>query len=71
MHGILHPFSKALYEQDGDDRVRVTTTDGRVGHFRRDGSRIDGDVYDVDPQLCGWVGGPRAVNRLQKAPKVS
>jgi hypothetical protein len=49
----------------------VKQTDGRVGRYRRDGSWIDGQLFDVDPQLCGWVGGPKAQHRLQSEPKVS
>ena len=32
MLGIVHPFTKALYEQDGHGHVRVTR-DGKVGVF--------------------------------------
>ena len=71
MYGVMHPFSKALYEQDGTGNVLITTTDDRVGRYRRDGSWLDGEVFDVDPQLCNWVGGPRAQHRLQSEPKVS
>ena len=66
MYGVIHPFSKALYEQDGEGNVLVTTKDGRVGRYRRDGSWLDGALFDVDPQLCGWVGGPKvAHHRIQ------
>ena len=71
MNGVIHPFSKALYEQDGEGNVLVTTKDARVGRYRRDGSWLDGELFDVDPQLCGWVGGPKAQHRLQSEPKVS
>ena len=71
MYGVRHPFSKAVYEVDEAGAVVITTTDGRVGRYRRDGSWIDGAVFDVDPQLCNWVGGPRAQHRLQSEPKVS
>ena len=71
MYGLVHPFSKALYEQDGEGNVRVTMPDGRTARVHLDGSYIDGDVFDIDPQLCGWVGGPRAQHRLQSEPKVS
>jgi hypothetical protein len=71
MNGVIHPFSKALYEQDGEGNVLVKQTDGRSGRYRRDGSWIDGQVFDVDPQLCNWVGGPKAQHRLQSEPKIS
>ncbi len=71
MYGLMHPFSKAIYEVDESGNVMITTTDGRVGRYRRDGSWLDGEVFDVDPQLCNWVGGVRAQHRLQSEPKVS
>lgn len=71
MHGVMHPFSKAVYEVDESGAVLITTTDGRVGRYRRDGSWLDGETFDVDPQLCNWVGGVRAQHRLQSEQKVS
>jgi hypothetical protein len=69
--GMKHPFSRDLYERedesDGTPVVKVTTVDGRVGRYRPDGSRIDGARIDVDPQLCVWIGGPRAAHRLSAA----
>jgi hypothetical protein len=61
MRGIVHPFTKALYEQDGTGNIRVT--DGsRVGIFGTDGHWISGDLRECDPQMCGWVGGPQIAN---------
>jgi len=66
MLGMRHPFSNALYEQDGSGNVRVTKN-GKSGLFRADGSHIDGDVFEADPQLCGWVAGPKVVHhRIQR-----
>jgi hypothetical protein len=65
--GLKHPFTRDLYEQDGHGNVRVTAADGRVGLFRPDGSRVGGDLVDVDPQLCGWIAGPKvAHHRIQR-----
>jgi hypothetical protein len=61
MLGIVHPFSKALYEQDGHGRIRVTQGD-RVGIFDTNGKWVEGDLRHCDPQLCGWVGGPQIAN---------
>ena len=67
MLGIVHPFSRALYEQDGDGHVRVTKN-GKVGLFAADGRYLEGEIYEADPQLCGWVGGPKvAHHRIQSA----
>jgi hypothetical protein len=61
MRGIVHPFTKALYEQDGEGRIRVS--DGEcVGVFTVDGRWISGALRECDPQLCGWVGGPQIAN---------
>ncbi|MGD9996019.1 MAG: hypothetical protein AB7L17_12105 [Ilumatobacteraceae bacterium] len=66
MLGMLHPFSRALYEQDGNGNVRVSL-DGQFGLFTADGRWLDGDIYDADPQLCGWIGGPKvAHHRIQR-----
>ena len=71
MYGCMHPFSKAIYEVDETGAVQITTVEGKMGRYRRDGAWMSGDVFDVDPQLCNWVGGVRAQHRLQSEPKVS
>lgn len=58
MNGIYHPFSKALYERDGNGNILVTD-DEKKGLFRRDGSFIEGEIFECDPHLCGWVAGPQ------------
>lgn len=66
MLGLVHPFSRALYEQDGNGNVRVTSN-GKCGLFHRDGTWIEGDIFEADPQLCGWVAGPKvAHHRIQR-----
>jgi hypothetical protein len=69
--GLTHPYTKALYEHAGDGLVRVTAADGRTGLFRADGRWVDGELRDADPQLCGWVGGPRVANHRIGAPPAS
>ena len=66
--GIRHGFSGAIYVRDGDDRVRVVMPDGGVGVFDGIGRWIEGEVYDVDPQMCVWVSANRikASHRLSK-----
>ncbi len=68
MHGIVHPFTKALYEQDGDGTVLVTLGD-RQGRFRRDGSWIEGELREADPQLCNWVAGPLVASHRVGRPR--
>lgn len=57
VNGLRHPFTGATYEQDGQGNVFVTWND-RTGLFRRNGSWIEGELRDADPQLCGWIAGP-------------
>ena len=61
MRGIVHPFTRALYEQDGNGNIRVTD-EGREGIFGLDGHWVSGELRECDPQLCGWVGGPQIAN---------
>ena len=61
MRGIHHPFTNALYEQDGQGNILVT--DGnQTGLFGIDGRWISGEVRECDAQLCGWIGGPQIAN---------
>jgi hypothetical protein len=55
--GLRHPFTGALYEQAGPDRVRVTLKE-RTGLFHGDGRWIEGEIREADPHLCGWISGP-------------
>jgi hypothetical protein len=66
--GLVHPFSKALYEQDGDGNVRVTLGNS-VGRFTAEGVWIDGDVFEADPQFCGWIGGPKVAHHRLAPPQ--
>lgn len=58
MNGLVHPFTRALYEQDGRGNVRVTHT-GRIGIFSPGGRWLSGELRECDPQLAGWVAGPQ------------
>lgn len=62
MKGMLHPFDKALYEQDGDGNVRVTAAGGESGLFTPEGRWLEGELRESDPHLCGWIGGPQVVH---------
>ena len=67
MLGIHHPFSGALYEQDGEGNVLVTDGE-KTGLFRENGSWISGELKECDPQLCNWIAGPQlGSHRLVKA----
>lgn len=56
--GIVHPFTKALYEQDGNGQILVTSSTAS-GTFTIEGRWVSGDLLECDPHLCGWVGGPK------------
>jgi hypothetical protein len=60
MQGMKHWATGALYERDDEsqDLVRVTL-DGSWGLFRPDGSWVEGEIYQADPHLCGWIAGPK------------
>jgi len=63
MLGVRHPFSGALYEQDGEGNICVTTADGECsGIFTPEGRHLRGELRECDPQLCGWVAGPTMAN---------
>jgi hypothetical protein len=71
VNGIVHPFSLALYERTGDGNILVTDdTQGasKKGLFRRDGSWIEGEIFECDPHLCGWIAGPQIANHRLKPP---
>jgi len=57
---VRHRFSGALYASDGPNRVRVTMPDGTFGIFDGIGRWIEGEVYDVDPEMCVWMSIDRA-----------
>ncbi len=52
--GIRHPFTRALYEPDGEGGVRVTHGSA-VGRFGRDGRWVEGELREADPELCLWI----------------
>ena len=52
-----HPLTGAIYEVDGDGLVNVTMKDGKTGTFKWDGTWVDGELGQADPQLCGWLAG--------------
>ena len=65
MYGCMHPFSKAVYEVDESGAVLITTKDGRIGRYRRDGSYLSGEVFDVDPS-CATGSAARVPAPLQR-----
>lgn len=69
MNGIVHPYSGDLYERDEtDERVRITRADGSIGYYAADGRWLDGEKFDADLHLCGWIMAPRNTHRLVADP---
>ncbi len=66
MNGLRHPFTGALYEQDGNGNILVTHGE-RQGLFGADGHWISGELRQADPQLCNWVAGPMFSNHRLSA----
>ena len=63
--GVLHPFTGALYKQE-DGNIRITSGD-KSGLFRTDGSWIEGELRECDPQMCNWIGGPVRISHRMTA----
>ncbi len=63
--GIYHPWTKALYERDGEGGIVVTDGD-RTGRFTAQGVWIEGEIKECDPHLCGWVAGPQMMSFRMK-----
>ncbi len=53
---VRHPLSGSIYELRPDGLIHVSTRDGRTGVFRDDGSWVDGELGQADPNMCNWVG---------------
>jgi hypothetical protein len=54
---VRHPLNGWVYEAVGDGLGRVTTPKGKTGLFTADAKYVEGDLGDVNPHLCDWVGG--------------
>ena len=51
-----HPLTRARYEAEGPNAVRVS--DGsKWGLFDRTGGWIEGELRQCDPQMCIWLAG--------------
>ncbi|MBD0859805.1 hypothetical protein IA539_01050 [Gordonia sp. zg691] len=69
MNGIVHPYSKDLYERDESaDRVKITRPDGSIGYYASNGQWLDGEKFDADLHLCNWIMAPRNAHRLVANP---
>ena len=60
-----HPLTRADYEAEGPNRVRVTDG-GRWGLFDRFGGWIEGELRQCDPHMCIWLTGLAIVEARSK-----
>jgi hypothetical protein len=57
---LHHPLTNAVYGVDPERDGLVRVDDGgKVGWFTHQGVWRAGEVFDVDPEMCNWVGGPQ------------
>ena len=63
MKEIRHPHTLATYGIDEETGLVRVTDDNRTGLFTMNGEWRSGDVFDVDPMMCLWVGGPNPTHR--------
>ncbi len=54
---MKHMLSGHVYRRLEENRVEVTTPEGKTGIFDRRAEYISGDVKSADIQMCDWVGG--------------
>ena len=52
-----HPLNGWVYEATDDGLVKVTTPEGKSGLFTANAEPVEGELGDVNPHLCTWVGG--------------
>ena len=52
-----HPLNGFVYERTDEQNVLVTTPDGKQGLFTPNADWIEGELGDVSPHMCNWVGG--------------
>ena len=64
---VTHGFTGAKYLRIGPNRVQVVAPDGRVGIFNEVGRWLEGELYDVDPEMCVWM----SAERIQASHRLS
>ncbi|HIL98484.1 MAG TPA: aromatic ring-hydroxylating dioxygenase subunit alpha, partial [Pseudomonadales bacterium] len=52
-----HPLNGFVYEATDDGKVLVKAPDGKTGLFTPNADWIEGEIGDVNPHMCTWVGG--------------
>ena len=67
MPKLRHALTGGVYELRPDGLVGVAEQ-GRSGVFYADGRWHSGELRHADPQMIGWIGGPRLGRRREPAP---
>ena len=62
MTKLRHALTHAEYEAEGPNAVRVVDGD-RWGRFDRQGTWIEGEITQCDPQICIWLTGLAIIQR--------
>lgn len=66
MKELRHPITRALYGIDPETGLVRIQDRGRVGIYTAKGEWRSGDVLEVDPEMCVWVGGPQPAAQYTK-----
>jgi hypothetical protein len=61
-----HPLTRAEYQAEGPNAVRVIDGD-TWGLFDRFGAWIEGEMRQCDPQMCIWLTGLAIVEERDEA----
>jgi hypothetical protein len=66
MQELRHALTGGIYGIDPEDGLVRVEEAGQVGWFDYRGRWQRGDVFQADPELCNWVGGPGAAGSYDK-----
>jgi hypothetical protein len=58
MKELRHPLTLAIYGIDPETGLIKVVDKEKVGLFTMKGEWRSGDIFDVCPEMCVWVGGP-------------
>ena len=61
MKELRNPLTLAVYGLDEATNLVRVTDRGKVGLYTASGEWRSGDIFDVCPQMCLWIGGPNPV----------
>jgi hypothetical protein len=61
MRELRNPLTLAIYGIDEETKLVKVTDKGKVGLYTINGEWRAGDIFDVCPRMCQWVGGPNPV----------